>query len=163
MSNNYWDEEDEDDITTTPVAQGDDAMKNVRKALRAKEKENDALKERLALLEKAQSERTVKEILEQKGVTDPRAMKNLLRDIEGEVNEQSINDWLATDGDLYGYKPEAAAPAVTDADRQAIARQDALTQGALSPDRVQDINYRIDNADNMDELMAAWQSQLNQN
>ena len=149
MSNNYWDDEDEDDITT-PVAQDGDAMKNVRKALRAKEKENDALKERLASLEKAQSERTVKEVLEKQGV-NTKAARLILKDLE-EVTEESINGWLNENGDLLGFTPANVTPAVSDEERQAIVRQDSLTQGGVSPERNQDLEYRIEHAQSQEEL-----------
>lgn len=149
MSNNYWDDEDEDDITT-PVADSGDAMKNVRKALRAKEKENDALKERLASLEKAQSERTVKEVLEKQGV-NTKAARLILKDLE-EVSEESINGWLNENGDLFGFTPANVTPAVSDEDRAAIVAQDSLTQGGRTPERSEDLEYRIEHAQSQEEL-----------
>lgn len=149
MSNNYWDDEDEDDITT-PIADSGDAMKNVRKALRAKEKENDALKERLASLEKAQSERTVKEVLEKQGV-NTKAARLILKDLE-EVTEESINGWLTENGDLFGFTPADVTPAVSDEDRAAIVAQDTLTQGGTTPERNEDLEYKIAHAQSQEEL-----------
>ena len=149
MSNNYWDDEDEDDITT-PIADSGDAMKNVRKALRAKEKENDALKERLASLEKAQSERTVKEVLEKQGV-NTKAARLILKDLE-EVTEESINGWLTENGDLFGFTPANVTPAVSDEDRAAIVAQDTLTQGGTTPERNEDLEYKIAHAQSQEEL-----------
>lgn len=149
MSNNYWDDEDEDDITT-PIADSGDAMKNVRKALRAKEKENDALKERLASLEKAQSERTVKEVLEKQGV-NTKAARLILKDLD-EVTEESINGWLTENGDLFGFTPADVTPAVSDEDRAAIVAQDTLTQGGTTPERNEDLEYKIAHAQSQEEL-----------
>ena len=69
MSNNYWDDED-DDLDTTDEApmDGSDLLKKLRKAKRADEKRIKELTEQLEGFSKAQRERTVKEVLEKKGV-----------------------------------------------------------------------------------------------
>ena len=69
MSNNYWDE-DEDDLDTTNEYAGDgsDLLKKLRKAKRSDEKRIKELTEQLETLSKSQRERTVKEVLEKKGV-----------------------------------------------------------------------------------------------
>ncbi len=71
MSNNYWDE-DEDDLDTDNGVQleGSDLLKKLRKAKRNDEKRIKELTEQLEGLSKVQRERTVKEVLEKKGVTD---------------------------------------------------------------------------------------------
>lgn len=151
MSNNYWDEED-DDLDTTGQSNDAEAkgMNELRKAKRADEKRIKELTEKLANLEKAQNERVVAEILEKQGV-NTKAARLILKDLE-DVNPETVNGWLNENGDLFGFTPAEAAPAVTDADRQAIARQDAITQGALSPDRAQDLEYRIEHAQSQEEL-----------
>ena len=47
----------------------------------------------------------------------------------------------------------------TDVDRAALRQQDVLTQGAMTPDRAEDLNLRIDNADSMDALLDVLRSQ----
>ena len=159
MSNNYWDEEDDElDTPSQQIDADTKGIRDLRKAKKADEARIKELTEKLANLEKAQNERVVAEILEKQGV-NTKAARLILKDLE-DVNPETVNGWLNENGDLFGFTPAEAAPAVTDADRQAIARQDALTQGALTPDRLQDINYRIDNAQSMDELLSAWQSQI---
>lgn len=149
MSNNYWDDEDEDEVTT-PSATDGNAMKELRKAYREQKKENDALRERVTTFEKAQSERTVKEILEKQGV-NTKAARLILKDLE-DVSEESINGWLTENGDLLGFTPAPVTPAVSDETRAAIVAQDSLTQGALSPERNEDLEYRIENAQSQEEL-----------
>ena len=151
MSNNYWD--DEDDELDTPTQQVDadtKGIRDLRKAKKADEARIKELTEKLATLEKAQNERVVAEILEKQGV-NTKAARLILKDLE-DVNPETVTGWLNENGDLFGYTPAEAAPAVTGADRQAIARQDAITQGALSPDRGQDLEYRIEHAQSQEEL-----------
>jgi hypothetical protein len=44
-------------------------------------------------------------------------------------------------------------------DRAALRQQDVLTQGAFTPDRMEELNSRIDNADSMDALLDVLRSQ----
>jgi hypothetical protein len=106
MSNNYWDE-DEDDLDTDNEVQmdGSDLLKKLRKAKRNDEKRIKELTEQLEGLSKVQRERTVKEVLEKKGV-NPKAQRLILKDLE-DVSEESVNTWLEDNGDLFGLtKPE---------------------------------------------------------
>ena len=153
MSNNYWDEEDDDlDTAVSPIDADTKGIRDLRKAKKADEARIKELTEKLATLEKAQSERTVKEVLEKQGV-NTKAARLILKDLD-EVSEESINTWLNENGDLLGFTPAEVTPAVSDADRRAIVAQDALTQGAVSPDRAQDLEYRIEHAQNQEELNA---------
>ena len=75
MSNNYWDEDEDDQDTDTEVQMdGSDLLKKLRKAKRNDEKRIKELTEQLEGLSKSQRERTVKEVLEQKGV-NPKAQR----------------------------------------------------------------------------------------
>jgi hypothetical protein len=160
MSNNYWDE-DEDDFDTEVITgneTGSDLLKKLLKAKRADEKRIKELTEQLDGLSKTQRERTVKEVLEKKGVS-PKAARLLLKDIDGEVNEESVNNWLDDNAELFGINvPSEAAPEKGEINRAALRQQDALTQGAVTPDRAEDINNRIDNASDMDELLSVLRS-----
>ena len=90
MSNNIWDE-DEDDLDTDNFSgDGSDLLKKLRKAKRADEKRIKELTEQLDGLSKVQRERTVKEVLEKKGV-NPKAMRLILKDID-DVSEESVNN-----------------------------------------------------------------------
>jgi hypothetical protein len=101
MSNNYWDEEDEDDLDTeTSAGDGGDLLKKLRKAKRADEKRIKELTEQLEGLSKVQRERTVKEVLEKKGV-NAKAARLIMKDLE-DVNEESVTNWLDDNADLFG-------------------------------------------------------------
>jgi hypothetical protein len=155
MSNNYWEDEDEDQDNDTPL-QGDDLVKKLRKAKRADEKRIKELTEQLETFSKAQRERTVKEVLEKKGV-NLKAARLVLKDLD-DVNEDTVNNWLDDNADLFGIK----VPTESNADNASLAalrQQDVVTQGAVTPDREQDFNTKIDNAQSADELIALLRSQ----
>ena len=159
MSNNYWDE-DEDDLDTTNEYAGDgsDLLKKLRKAKRADEKRIKELTEQLETLSKSQRERTVKEVLEKKGV-NLKAARLVLKDLE-EVNEETVSNWLDDNADLFGITTAATEePKVSEIDKAALRQQDILTQNAMTPDRAEDLNLRIDNADSMDALLDVLRSQ----
>ena len=150
MSNNYWDE-DEDDQDTDNEAQldGSDLLKKLRKAKRSDEKRIKELTEQLEGLSKMQRERTVKEVLEKKGV-NPKAQRLILKDLE-EVNEESVNNWLDDNGDLFGLtKPEETQE--QQLNRAALRQQDVVAQLGMNPDKAEDLLNRVMNAANAEEL-----------
>jgi DNA-binding transcriptional regulator YbjK len=155
MSNNYWEDEDEDQDNDTPL-QGDDLVKKLRKAKRADEKRIKELTEQLEGLSKVQRERVVKEVLEKKGV-NLKAARLVLKDLD-DVNEETVSHWLDDNADLFGIN----IPAQSNADNISLAalrQQDIVTQGAVTPDREQDFNSKIDSAESADELIALIRSQ----
>jgi hypothetical protein len=158
MSNNYWDE-DEDDLDTDNGVQleGSDLLKKLRKAKRNDEKRIKELTEQLETLSKSQRERTVKEVLEKKGV-NAKAARLVLKDLD-EVNEETVNNWLDDNADLFGIKVDKEESKMSDMDKAALRQQDVITQNAMTPDRAEDLNLRIDNADSMDALLDVLRSQ----
>ena len=158
MSNNYWDE-DEDDLDTDTITgneSGSDLLKKLRKAKRSDEKRIKELTEQLEGFSKVQRERTVKEILEQKGV-NPKAARLVLKDLD-EVSEESVNNWLEDNGDLFGLTPAQEAPK-DNADRAALRQQDAFTQGAITPDRAENLEQRLGAAESAEEILSILRSQ----
>ena len=150
MSNNYWDE-DEDDLDTDNEVQmdGSDLLKKLRKAKRNDEKRIKELTEQLEGLSKSQRERTVKEVLEQKGV-NPKAQRLILKDLD-DITEESVNNWLEDNGDLFGLvQPEVNQE--RELNRAALRQQDVVTQLGTSPDRAEDLLTRINNAASAEEL-----------
>lgn len=157
MSNNYWDE-DEDDLDTDNEVQmdGSDLLKKLRKAKRNDEKRIKELTEQLEGLSKAQRERTVKEVLEQKGV-NPKAQRLILKDLD-DISEESVNNWLEDNGDLFGLtQPEVNEE--KELNRAALRQQDVVTQLGTSPDRAEDLLTRINNAASAEELNSIIYSQ----
>jgi hypothetical protein len=159
MSNNYWDEEDDDldtDVSETQM-DGSDLLKKLRKAKRNDEKRIKELTEQLETISKSQRERTVKEVLEKKGV-NPKAVRLILKDID-DVSEESVNTWLEDNGDLFGLTQTQEAPQASETDRAALRQQDVMTQGAITPDRAENLSLRMDQADNLDDFLNVLRSQ----
>jgi len=158
MSNNYWDEEEEDDLDTdTNVGDGSDLLKKLRKAKRSDEKRIKELTEQLEGLSKVQRERTIKEVLEKKGV-NAKAARLIMKDLE-DINEETVNNWLDDNADLFGLTVAQEENKVSEIDKAALRQQDVLTQSAMTPDRAEDLSLRINNADSMDALLDVLRSQ----
>ena len=150
MSNNYWDEEDDEDTTIDTNMDGTDLLKKLRKAKRSDEKRIKELEDQLNGYVKKDKETSVAKVLEQKGV-NPKAARLILKDLD-EVNEQTINGWLEDNGDLFGIIPSQDAPKANELDLAALRAQDSLTQGAVTPDRAEDMNMRLDQAQSAEEI-----------
>jgi len=158
MSNNYWDEEDDDLDTNEYAGDGSDLLKKLRKAKRADEKRIKELTEQLEGLSKVQRERTVKEVLEKKGV-NAKAARLVLKDLD-DVSEESVSNWLDDNADLFGLTVASEEVSTeTQLDRAALRQQDSVTSNALTPDRAEDISLRIDNAESMDDVLSILRSQ----
>ena len=158
MSNNYWDEDEDDQDTDTITGNesGSDLLKKLRKAKRADEKRIKELTEQLEGFSKEHRERTVKEVLEQKGV-NPKAVRLILKDLD-EVSEESVNNWLTDNGDLFGLsQPEVSQE--QELNRAALRQQDVVTQLGMTPDRAEDLLSRINNAASAEELNSIIYSQ----
>jgi hypothetical protein len=135
---------------------GSDLLKKLRKAKRNDEKRIKELTEQLEGLSKAQRERTVKEVLEQKGV-NPKAQRLILKDLD-DITEESVNNWLADNGDLFGLtKPEVTEE--QQLNRAALRQQDMVTQLGMTPDRADDLLNKINSAETAEELQAIIYSQ----
>ena len=157
MSNNYWDEDEDDQDTDNEVQMdGSDLLKKLRKAKRNDEKRIKELTEQLEGLSKSQRERVVKEVLEQKGV-NPKAQRLILKDLD-DISEESVNNWLTDNGDLFGLsQPEVSEE--QELNRAALRQQDVVTQLGTSPDRAEDLLSRINNAASAEELNSIIYSQ----
>jgi hypothetical protein len=156
MSNNYWDDEDEDETTITGNESENDLQKKLRKKIKADEKRMKELEEKLDGYVKKEKESSVKELLEKQGV-NPKAARLILKDLE-EVNEETVQNWLDDNGDLFGYNPAEGAREV-DGNRAELRKQNAVTQGAITPDRGEDMEMKIDGAQSAEELTRILYSQ----
>jgi len=91
-----------------------------------------------------------KEVLEKKGV-NPKAQRLILKDLE-EITEESVNNWLEDNGDLFGLtQPEANQE--KELNRAALRQQDMVTQLGMTPDRAEDMSMRIANAESAEEII----------
>ena len=151
MSNNYWDDEEDDQDTPDHQLSGDDLVKKLRKAKRADEKRIKELSEQLEVFLKEKRERTVTEVLAKKGV-NAKAARLILKDVD-DATEESIDSWLRDNGDLIGYNPQTEVEEKQQ-DLAALRQQDVITQGGITPDKAVDLETRMANAGSMDELIS---------
>jgi hypothetical protein len=156
MSNNYWDDEDDDLDTQEYANDGSDLLKKLRKAKRADEKRIKELTEQLETFTKAQREQIVKNVLAKKGVNE-KAARLVMKDLD-EVNEEAVSNWLDDNADLFGLKVADEAP-ISQQDLARLRQQDILTQGALTPDRGLDMEQRLNQASSAEEILSILQSQ----
>lgn len=106
MTTNYNDDED-DDFTDS----GQDAITQLRKVNKTLEKRAKELEQELNNLQKQNRQRTVKDVLEAKGV-NPKIATFIPADID--TSEEGITAWLTEYGDVFGVESagqEAKAPA----------------------------------------------------
>jgi len=160
MSNEqYWEDDNGnlgDDLNRPPREYGDDGIANLRKAKRADEKRIKELEEQLAKFSKESNERTVKEILESKGV-NTKAARLVLKDLDT-INEDAVSNWLVENGDLIGYTPNQEKP--IDAENlRALQQQDSITQTADTPAYSEDIARLIANASSEEEIISILSGQ----
>jgi hypothetical protein len=155
MSNNYW-EDEEDDFDTNDNLDGNDLVKKLRKAKRADEKRIKELSEQLEGFLKEKKESTVRQVLEKKGV-NAKAARLVLKDLD-DVNEETVSNWLDENADLFGIKV-ADAPEVDRDNLAALRNQDVLTQGAVTPDKAEDFEMRLNNASSAEEILGLLRSQ----
>jgi hypothetical protein len=150
MSNNYWDDEDDEQDVPDHQLSGDDLVKKLRKAKRADEKRIKELSEQLEDFLKEKKEKTVAEVLAKKGV-NAKAARLILKDVQ-DATEESIDSWLQENGDLIGYQPQAQEKE-TKQNLAALRQQDIITQGGIAPDKAVDLERQLENVDSMDDLM----------
>ena len=156
MSNNYWDEEDDEDTTSQPMNDSD-VMKQLRKAKRADEKRIKEMADKLEAYEKAQRESVIKKVLETNGVS-PKAARLIARELDGDVTEESVVDYLTENAEVFGLEVQYQDAPEQTIDRAALRQQDVVTQQATTPDRSADTLLRINNAASAEEIIAMIQS-----
>ena len=156
MSNNYWDDEDEDMDVNESSMDGSDLLKKLRKAKRADEKRIKELTDQLDSFNKAQRESVIKRVLENKGVS-PKAARLIMNEIS-EVSEESVSNWLDDNADVFGLQVQQQEAPEQTLDRAALRQQDIVTQGAITPDRAEDTLLKLNNAASAEEIIAMIQS-----
>ena len=147
---NYDYEDDDDDATTTTSNDGNDLVKQLRKANKQKEKELAELKSQFEGLSKAQRERAIKDALETRGVNSKIA-KFIPSDID--PTEESLSKWLDDNGDVFGYQvTESNQSTVDPAQAAAYKRMNNVSEQGQTPDSSDDIMRKLMSANSKEEL-----------
>jgi hypothetical protein len=146
MSN--YDYEDDDFDTDSS---GNDLVKQLRKQLKAKEKELSEKESALNNLSKTQRERAIKDALASRGVNSKIAAF-IPQDID--PTEESVSKWLEDYADVFGYESNQtqATPNVNPADAAAYKRMTNTVETGVSPEHNDNIMQKLMNANSREEL-----------
>lgn len=147
MSNNNEWYEDDDFFEEEDQASG---LQNLRKADRAKSKRIKELETELESLRSFQRQSVVSSVLNERGV-NPKIATFIPSDISDDP--ESISKWLDEHGEIFGVQPQLQQQAIDQETLAALRQIDAATNSALSPDEVNDVFSRINNAQSAEELL----------
>jgi hypothetical protein len=143
---NYEYEDEDDDFTQES---GNDLVKQLRKAAKQKDKELAELRAQFGEISKAQRERSIKDVLESRGVNSKIA-KFIPSDVDS--TEESLSKWLDDNGDVFGFSTESNQSVVDPAQAAAYKRMNSVTEQGLTPDASDDIMRKLMNANSKEEL-----------
>ena len=145
MATNYYDDEEDDDTTTDVVGQ-------LRKVNRALEKRAKELEQELSGLKTQTRQRTVKDVLQAKGL-NPKIAAFIPQDIDS--SEEEIVKWVNEYGDVFGIQtPSEEKPAEKSPEVKAQARINNLVSSGTAPDIDEDAFAKIAGAKTREDLDA---------
>ena len=144
---NYDYEDDDFEMDSS----GNDLVKQLRKATKAKDKELAELKAQFENLNKAQRERAIKDALASRGVNSKIAAF-IPQDID--PTEESVSKWLEDYSDVFGIESNQtqATPNVNPADAAAYKRMTNTVESGVSPEHNDNIMQKLMNANSREEL-----------
>jgi hypothetical protein len=148
MSNNNEWYDDDDDLFEEEDQTG--GLQNLRKADRAKSKRIKELETELEGLRNFQRQSVVSSVLNERGV-NPKIATFIPSDVANDP--ESISKWLDEYGEVFGVQPEVKQSMVDQENLSTLRQIDAVTGSALSPDDVNDIFSRLNNAQSAEELL----------
>ena len=145
MATNY-EYDDEDDDTTT------DVVSQLRKVNRALEKRAKELEQELSGLKTQTRQRTVKDVLQAKGL-NPKIAAFIPQDID--TSEEAINNWVNEYGDVFGIQTQSEEkPVQKNSEIAAQARINNLVATGTAPDVDEDAFAKIAGAKSREDLDA---------
>jgi HD-GYP domain-containing protein (c-di-GMP phosphodiesterase class II) len=143
MATNYYDDEEDDDTTTDVVGQ-------LRKVNRALEKRAKELEQELSGLKTQTRQRTVKDVLQAKGL-NPKIAAFIPQDIDS--SEEEIIKWVNEYGDVFGIQTSSEEkPAEKSPEVKAQARINNLISTGSAPDVDEDAFAKIAGAKTREDL-----------
>ena len=145
MATNYEYDDEDDDTTTDVVGQ-------LRKVNRALEKRAKELEQELSGLKTQTRQRTVKDVLQAKGL-NPKIAAFIPQDIDS--SEEEIIKWVNEYGDVFGIQtPSEEKPAEKSPEVKAQARINNLVSTGSAPDVDEDAFAKIAGAKTREDLDA---------
>lgn len=155
MSNNnqnQWDDDDDFDFEDEPQVQpqGNDLVKQLRKADRQKEKRIKEMEAELQTLRTQQREISVSKVLETEGF-NPRIAKFIPVEIQ---SAEDVKSWLNENAEILGYQPKTEVTKLDiPADWESLQAMDDVVEGALSPNQIDNQYELLNQAQSRDDLM----------
>ena len=149
MSNNDY-EDDDFDFEDSSSNQNNDLVKQLRKAAKQKDKELQELRAQFEGVSKAQRERTIKDVLEARGVN-----KKISAFIPSDIDptEESLSKWLDDYGDVFGIQSQESNQNVVDpAQAAAYKKMNNAIESGLTPDSGDDVLRKLMSANSKEEL-----------
>jgi hypothetical protein len=143
MATNYYDDDEDNDTTTDVVGQ-------LRKVNRTLEKRAKELEQELAGLKSQTRQRTVKDVLQAKGL-NPKIAALIPQDIE--PTDDALVKWIEDYGDVFGVQvPTEEKPAEKSPEIKAQARINNMVATGTAPDIDEDAFAKIANAKTKEDL-----------
>jgi len=146
-NNNEWYEDDDDFLEEEDQTGG---LQNLRKADRAKSKRIKELEGELESLRNFQRQSVVSSVLNERGV-NPKIATFIPSDVANDP--ESIGQWLDEHGEVFGVQAQVKQPMVDQQNLSTLREIDSVIGSALSPDDVNDLFSRLNNAQSAEELM----------
>lgn len=125
-----------------------DLPKKLRAKIKELTKERDELASKFEAFETEKRSQNLQQTLQARGL-NPKIAAFVPKDIENE----GLDAWLEEYGDVFGGQPQTTGQA--DPRSAEINRMNAVDQGVNHSVPTADVMARIEQAENMDELMAA--------
>ena len=143
MATNYYDDDEDNDTTTDVVGQ-------LRKVNRTLEKRAKELEQELAGFKTQTRQRTVKDVLQAKGL-NPKIAALIPQDIE--PSDEALMKWVEDYGDVFGIQtPTEEKPAEKSPEIKAQARINNIVATGTAPDIDEDAFAKIASAKTKEDL-----------
>jgi hypothetical protein len=147
MAENY----DDDDLDYD----GSDLVKDLRKQIKALQKEKTDISQELSSLQSVARERSVAEVLAARGLSS-----KVANVIPSNVNTtEALNEWLENNAEIFGIAPAAETTPTPGADAatvQSTQRLQTLNKTAQVPTQALDLEARFAAANTAEEIAAIW-------
>jgi len=126
-----------------------DLPKKLRQQIKKLQKERDEIAEKFAAFEEKERTTSLQGALKSRGF-NPKIAAFVPKDA---TEPEALDEWLTEFGDVFGGQPQTESQA--DSRSAEINRMNAVEQGVNRDVASADVMARIEQAENMDELMAA--------
>ena len=149
MSNNDY-EDDDIDFEDSYSNSNNDLVKQLRKAAKQKDKELQELRAQFEGVSKAQRERTIKDVLEARGI-NKKISAFIPQDID--PTEESLSKWLDDYGDVFGIESQQSNQNTVDpAQAAAYKKMNNAVESGLTSDSGDDVLRKLMSANSKEEL-----------